>query len=292
MFDYSNCYATLGATPETDRKALRTSYKRLIGQWHPDRFSDDPALGKLAEERSKQITTAYQALEKYRRHHGVLPPIERAPGPEETGEPAQKAVPEDELPRFETRAEGRRTRASARELARRGQGPQRAVIACSALIVALFLADRYLDLSAPDDDPPRVALPAPSVETPVPQPPVQGISTGSTLGEVYSIQGIPTVTEGETWHYGKSQIRFAQGKVTSWKEHPDNPLRIAGSPFVRSPERHFNIGSTKDEVRAIQGTPVSETESVWDYAPSRVYFERNRVVRWQESPMQPLRVPR
>jgi len=291
MFDYSNCYATLGATPETDRKALRASYKRLIGQWHPDRFSDDPTLGKLAEERSKQITIAYQALEKYRRHHGVFPPIERTARPEDLGEPAQKVVPVPDLPGFETRVEARRTRASDRELAKREPGLRRVVIASSALIAALFLAHLYLDLWTPDDDQPVAAPPVPNVATPAPQP-TQGISTGSTLGEVYSIQGIPTSTEGETWHYGKSQVRFAQGKVTAWKEHPENPLRLADSPFVSSHERHFNIGSTKDEVRAIQGTPVSETEAVWDYAPSRVYFEHNRVIRWQESPLQPLRVPR
>ena len=291
MFDYSICYATLGATPETDRKALRANYKRLIGQWHPDRFSDDPALGRIAEERSKQITIAYQTLEKYRRHHGVLPPIEHAARSEGAGEPAQKGKSVSDLSGFEIRVETGKTGASVREFAKRDRRRQRVVIACSALIAVLYLVHRYHDLWIPDDDRPEDTAPVPSVATPVPQS-TQGISTGSTLGEVYSIQGIPTLTEGETWHYGRSQIRFAQGKVTSWNEHPDNPLRIAGSPFVRSPERHFNIGSTKDEVRAIQGTPVSETDAVWDYAPSRVYFEHNRVIRWQESPLQPLRVPR
>jgi hypothetical protein len=290
MFDYSDCYATLGASPDTKWEALRANYRRLIGQWHPDRFSDDPPSKRVAEERSKQITIAYQTLEKYQRDHGVLPPIEPAGGPEGARGPEQKGVPAVDRSGFEVRNETGKTRASVSESAKRERGRQwgRAAIVCSALVAVLYLAHPYRDLWAPDDDKdtPRVS----SNATPMPRP-ARGISIGSTLGEVHSIQGIPTLTEGETWHYGKSKIRFAQGKVTSWEEHPDSPLRIAGNPFVHTNERHFNIGSTKDEVRAIQGTPASETDAVWDYAPSRVYFERNRVIRWQESPLQPLRVP-
>jgi hypothetical protein len=69
-------------------------------------------------------------------------------------------------------------------------------------------------------------------------------------------------------------------------------LRIARDQSAPLLGGTFDVGSTKNEVRAIQGTPVTETDSVWDYAPSRVFFERNRVIRWEESPMQPLRVPR
>src|SRR5215813_147848 len=83
MNDYSRHYAVLGATHSTDWKALRARYKRLIGLWHPDRFPADASERELAEERSKQITIAYQALERYYRDHGVLPPMEPAsvPGP-------------------------------------------------------------------------------------------------------------------------------------------------------------------------------------------------------------------
>jgi hypothetical protein len=288
MLDYSDCYATLGATPDTKWEALRANYRRLIGQWHPDRFSDNPALRGIAEERSKQITIAYQALEKYRRDHGLLPPIEPAGGSEGARGPAQKGIPAFDRSGFEVRAEKGKTGASVRKFARREGGQwRRAAIACSAFIAVLYLA---YDLWTPENDQPEDPPLVPSVATPMPRP-TRGISIGSTLGEVHSIQGIPTLTEGETWRYGKSKIRFAQGKVTSWEEHPDSPLRIAGNPFVHTNERHFNIGATKDEVRAIQGNPVTETDAVWDYAPSRVYFERNRVIRWQESPLQPLRVP-
>jgi hypothetical protein len=119
-----------------------------------------------------------------------------------------------------------------------------------------------------------------------------GITIGSTLGEVYAIQGIPTLTQGDTWHYGKSSVRFEHGRVVSWTQHPDNPLRVARDQPIELRGGVFFVGSTKDDVRSIQGNPVSETETVWDYGPSRVYFEHNRVIRWEASPLQPLHVPR
>jgi hypothetical protein len=287
MNDYADYYTTLGATPDTDWETLRANYRRLIGHWHPDRFSDDPPSKRVAEERSKEITLAYQALEKYRRDHGFLPKIESAEGSLGPRGPAHGA---SDRSGFHARSKMGKTGVSVREFAKRGWWGRVVVLAFSALIAALYLTQFHDELWAPGRDQPAPPVQITSAAASTPRS-THGISTGSTLGEVYSIQGIPTLVEDETWHYGKSQIHFAGGKVTSWNEHPDNPLRIAGNPFAHSRERHFNIGSTKDEVRAIQGTPVTETDAVWDYAPSRVYFERDRVIRWQESPLQPLRVP-
>jgi outer membrane protein assembly factor BamE (lipoprotein component of BamABCDE complex) len=290
MHDYSNCYATLGVTPDTDWVTLRTRYKRLIGQWHPDRFSADAAGKTIAEERSKQITLAYKSLEKYRRTHGVLPPIELAAVDAQRPEAGSVFRRPSSTDRTETSTVGGAVRGRTK---RKPGSPLRVAIVLSSLLVALYLAYPSRDATAPDDaadgaHPGSAATQAP----PLAENPREsgGVSVGLTLGEVYAVQGVPTFTEGDTWYYGRSQIRFAQGKVISWIEHPESPLRIAREQAFQLRERRFDVGSTKDEVRAIQGAPVTETETVWDYVPSRVYFERNRVVRWEESPMQPLRV--
>jgi len=110
MDDYSASYATLGVDPDTDWQTLRRRYKRLIGQWHPDRFSGDTASAEIAEERSKQITIAYQTLWKYRRQHGVLPPRKRAAedkgvqGPRRQADPASDRI--HSFDHAETRATG------------------------------------------------------------------------------------------------------------------------------------------------------------------------------------------
>ena len=296
MFDYSDYYATLGATPDTDWETLRANYRRLIGRWHPDRFSGDAVSKGIAEERSKQITLAYQTLEKYRRDHGALPPTK--PDAVTEQEPAMSADAASERTGAEVRVEPVKTGPAVREFAKRRPVRRVAIaLAFFALIAALYLAEGYRDESSSDDHRPAAGAHDPGVATPAPRLKESprdspGISTGSTLGEVYAIQGIPTLTQGDTWHYGNSQIRFAQGKVISWKEHPDDPLRIVRNQSVPSHGTTFDVGSTKEEVRAIQGAPVRETDTLWDYAPSRVYFRYDRVIRWEESPVQPLRVPR
>ena len=294
MDDYSDFYATLGVNPDTDWETLRRHYKRLIGQWHPDRFSGDTASREIAEERSKQITIAYQALGNYRREHGVLPPRKPAihvgaQGPRRHADPVSDRV--HSIDHAETGAMG----ASVSEPSKSRPGRRRGIaLALFTVILALYLADRYAGPIAPDDSQPSDNLNRPDIATRAPaesprrEP--RGIWTGSTVGEVYAVQGVPTFTQGETWHYGKSQIRFAQGKVISWNQHPDNPLRIARDQPAQMQDGTFEVGSTKDEVRAIQGTPVTETETIWDYGPSRVHFKNNRVIHWEESPAQPLRV--
>jgi len=296
--DYSDCYAILGLPQDTDWETLRAQYRRLIGQWHPDRFSADTAQQDLAEERSKQITAAYQALEKYRRDHGALPPVEFAAARADAQRPRWEAGTVSGRASSKDRSETGATAATERELTkRRPRRRWRVAIALFALIAGLYVAYRYVDAWAPNDDQPKDSAHEAPVAPPLPQRVAvpgepTGISTGSTFGDVYAIQGIPSLTQGDTWYYGRSQIRFAQGVVISWNEDPDNPLRIARNQPFQAHDGHFKVGSTKDEVRATQGTPVTETATVWDYGPSRVNFEHNRVVRWEESPLQPLRVPR
>ncbi|HET7766960.1 MAG TPA: J domain-containing protein [Burkholderiales bacterium] len=289
MSDYSRHYAVLRVTHDIDWMALRARYKRLIGKWHPDRFPADGSERELAEEHSKQITIAYQALERYYRDHGVLPPMER---PQAAVDPAASVA------RDAAAATGTMADTPARGPARPVPGRrQRAFIVLCSIVMASFAAYHYSDEGARalfGTNADSASLDGRS-EVPSRGDDTQqsgGITEGSTLGEVYAIQGIPTLTEGDIWHYGKSTIRFAQGKVVSWTQHPDNPLRIARDQPVELREGVFNVGSSKDEVRLIQGTPVSETETVWDYGTSRVYFEHNRVVRWEASPLQPLHVPR
>jgi len=296
MPDYASFYAILGVTSETDWKTLRARYKRLIGQWHPDRFSADPTDREIAEERSKQITIAYQALDRYRRDHGELPPAAPAEpaGDEKTS--TRDADARFDRASFTAHAKAASTDAGAAELAKRKpRRGHRAGIALAAVIGVVYFGYHFIEAWAPGDaiehvDEPDVApQPPPVAENPRES---DSISNGSTFGEVYTIQGVPTLTQGDTWYYGKSKIHFSQGRVISWDEHLDNPLRIDHHYAVHSDDRYFRIGSTKDEVRAIQGAPVVETDAVWYYAPSRVYFRNDRVVRWENSPAQPLKVPR
>jgi len=51
----------------------RRSYRHLVQQWHPDRFSDRPREKQLAQNRFVEITSAYNNLREFHREHSQLP---------------------------------------------------------------------------------------------------------------------------------------------------------------------------------------------------------------------------
>ncbi len=54
--------------------------------------------------------------------------------------------------------------------------------------------------------------------------------------------------------------------------------------------KRFGRGSAKEEVRAIQGPPTSETDDIWYYGDSEVHFAAGRVTGWRDSSANPLRL--
>jgi hypothetical protein len=53
---------------------------------------------------------------------------------------------------------------------------------------------------------------------------------------------------------------------------------------------YFFVGSNKEDVYRVQGTPDWSNEQEWRYGDSRVYFAGNGVQRWKSGPTVPLKV--
>jgi hypothetical protein len=107
---------------------------------------------------------------------------------------------------------------------------------------------------------------------------------GSTKEEVLAVQGSPTLASEHLWEYDGSHIYFRDGKVVGWEIWPRSPLKVKllpASPVDVVPA-YFTVGSTKDEVLAVQGTPTRLSERVWEYGHARIYFNEGRVTRWEE----------
>ena len=92
--------------------------------------------------------------------------------------------------------------------------------------------------------------------------------------------------------YGLSKVYFGNGRVTSWDNSNYNPLRTKLIPSQRTVNRgYFTVGSTKDEVLAVQGTPDSFTDYMFKYGLSKVHFRNGRVIGWDNiSDYNPLKV--
>jgi len=112
------------------------------------------------------------------------------------------------------------------------------------------------------------------------------ITVGSTRDEVIEEQGPPTASSENKLVYGSSEIYFKGGSVVGWRIDPRSPIKVKLWPesSVDPSLDHFSVGSTKDAVLVVQGTPTAFTQDEFDYGGSVVYFQNNRVVNWKNDP--------
>jgi hypothetical protein len=104
---------------------------------------------------------------------------------------------------------------------------------------------------------------------------------------------------------GKAMDKMLPEAVVQWfdgESGSSSPGRGSASRAVESvsralgpvdpskPPEGFGVGSSEEEVRAIQGTPSRMAPGVWHYGESEVQFVGGRVVAWRDSKRNPLRI--
>jgi hypothetical protein len=214
-------------SPACSWDELRRAYKVQIHQWHPDKFADKTAEKATANDKIKGITTAHQQLVVFYREHGKLPEPEAAAAP--------RKLPQPERKRPRAAATSNRPHHTATSKKRSGIMP---IVAGIIIIVNVFWF-----LAPGDDFEPPVThakplttaitadaenLLAQSVATPTEaaaEIDAEFITYGSSIGEVISIQGAPTLDEGDTWYYADSELYFEDGKVIGWRHAPGSKLK-------------------------------------------------------------------
>ena len=112
------------------------------------------------------------------------------------------------------------------------------------------------------------------------------ITAGSTRDEVIEQQGAPTASSDTKLVYGSSELYLKDGIVAGWRIDPRSPIKVKLWPesSVDPSLDHFSIGSSKDVVLVVQGTPTAFTQDEFEYGGSAVYFQNNRVVNWKSDP--------
>jgi hypothetical protein len=292
-------YSILGLKPGSSWNEIRKTYQTLINKWHPDRFQQDSKKQRVAEEKTREITRAYKTLADYYREHGSTPTY--PPSPATTpARPPETTTPSEHMDRASAPASASTGNAHAGDPvpipAEAARWKTLLILTAMALLLYLWLSDD------PDRDSGAGALPKhaqqneprPVVDDKAASRPVDRFFTrGSKLGEVYEIQGIPSKTEDGVWHYGKSRVYFINGGVSHWDSHPDDPLHASldVDPVITK-KAYIERGSTKEEVRTLQGTPWRQTEREWAYGSSRIFFTGDVVTGWEESSLNPLKIQR
>jgi hypothetical protein len=116
------------------------------------------------------------------------------------------------------------------------------------------------------------------------------ITAGLTRDEVTAVLGTPTSSTENKLLYGGSELDFTAGKLIGWKIDPASmPIRVKLWPDapVDPNLTSFTVGSTKNEVLVVEGTPTLFSGDTFGYGGSLVYFKNNRVVSWKIDPASP-----
>jgi len=119
-------------------------------------------------------------------------------------------------------------------------------------------------------------------------------SLGSSKDEVLAAQGTPTSIinggglVGDIWNYGFSSVDFTTAGYVKGYSNISGNLQVLARPTEKDTSEakagYFGLGSTKDEVLAIQGTPTGIisggglTGDIWSYEFSSVNFNTNGTV--------------
>ncbi|MGB9409411.1 MAG: hypothetical protein WCA89_17895, partial [Terracidiphilus sp.] len=119
------------------------------------------------------------------------------------------------------------------------------------------------------------------------------VTLGATRDEVLAEQGTPTASSEDTLVYGKSELYFKYGAVAGWRIDPNSSqirVKIVPQYTINPSLEYFTVGSSRDTVLAVQGTPTAFTEDKCEYGGSVIYFSNNKVVGWKnDSASTPLR---
>jgi DnaJ domain len=113
-----------------------------------------------------------------------------------------------------------------------------------------------------------------------PRPQSPYFTIGSTKNDVLRIQGSPDSFTDNMFWYGTSFVGFQGDRVVSWSNgFLKLKAQLLPRPGTNAPP-FFTVGSSKDEVLAVQGTPDSFTDNMFWYGTSFVGFQGDRVVSW------------
>jgi len=325
-------FEILGIAYGSGPEAIHQAYRDMVRVWHPDRFSHDARLQKIAEDKVREINLAYEVLQP---HCGIEtvhlapvdPPVDQLALPLDSPEPSftyhwprdfrrPPNVVESSIPleKFDMATRAKQLAANFWSQYRSlswGRGAQ-----LFGLLVVLFLLVRrevQIGVETLNQNLPAVdvavlesggALTASTAPNTVPQPAVNpslaavpvedqerrestfdptAFTLGSTRDEVIALQGAPDRTTATSFHFGSSDVYFDEfGKVVGWANSKPR-LKVALRPAAPTSNEFFTLGSTVDEVVAMQGTPDILSKDSYHYGSSEVNLEGSQVVGWSNA---------
>ena len=251
--DLQACYRLFDVEPGVPLEEVKRAYRELVRVWHPDRFAHDPALQQRAQEKLKQINLAYEQI----CNRGVDEPFGRTASAETNSNDA-KEYARSSGSDASSNSDADEKDAAPHQTSQTNWGRRFAQFAVTVVVITILKAA----FSTNEDARSRNI----TYSAPYPQPtPTDQVSQSPATR-------IKQQTENAS---GLVKDNEAESPVTKTPEPDSSVARTTGGDF-------FTVGSTQDEVLAVQGTPQKFTESEFGYDYSTVYFAGGRVSSWSD----------
>ena len=206
---YESCYKILNIEDKASWDDLRKSYRSLIQKWHPDRYMDD--VGKSeANDKLKDLNTAYKVLSDYYKRNNTLPLYTRNIPPSTEQKPTVQ-------PKKKVKQSSIKKNIAATK--RKNNIQHIFTVSLVFIIIAFFY--QYLDsiivsFSTPLEYSKEETIDKTKIKKMKKEDDSKYFTYGSSLGEVIYVQGPPDRTVENVWFYGNSEVHFKGGHVVKW----------------------------------------------------------------------------
>ena len=275
MDEYERHFYTLGLSPGASADEITAAWRVLAKKYHPDFYANCPEQKAEANARFLAIQEAYDALRNrpagsFRASDEVSTDPDPAPN---------RPYPPKERPSRGERGTRDQAPRPAHTTRRPAASPlsQRPRFTAGAVVVFLFVALKVVGAivrSNSDAQPPQIS---PTADR-------QSLKD-STASLMRSIDGLRSYTKARPRGKSVSKLgspvtyqRPIEDKQDAAQRAQEAPPRMAG-PTGDTPA-FFTLGSTKQQVRAIQGNPSTAGNNLWFYGDSLVRFEDGKVVEY------------
>jgi len=306
--DRCSALLALGLTQNATQMEVKDAYRLLAKVWHPDRFQGDEDLRLKAEEKLKEINSAYQVLittaaadtaSEWSQQTSTSSQAEATWAAQGSNGASGKTPPSG----WDSTGAARQTRPTAESAAgtdSRVSYPcsvtrhsdaslprkRRASLAWTVTVVAVLVAGgiwlnvRFGHPSSVNSAAREAAKPL--AESPHPQAKGSGAALAADIGQQASKHSQNSKND-LTRPAGKTRAGSATKDATS----PRSSLLIYPSDDPQVP--YFTVGSTTNDVIRVQGAPSRRTENLFAYGLSEVHFKDGRVESWHVDPSSPLK---
>jgi hypothetical protein len=257
-----------GLTQDATQTEIKDTYRVLAKVWHPDRFQSDEELRRKAEEKLKEINSAYQL-------------ISTTVAEASNGASSRPVSQAEESPRSSAAASAhaphRYPHTSHFNSPSRAKPPtnkKRFAVTLAILLAAGVSVYLWFTQMASH---------------------VANDANTEKIGKTAALTGASGQSSKEKNQLPKPATNTSAATAETMGAHPrtsavaSNRASLVVYPDEDPQVPYFTVGSTKNDVIRIQDPPNKVLGNVFVYGFSRVYFENGRVQSWQLDSSSPLK---